>query len=65
MHACLVGFQNVLDDLDARLDEFSISARKFCTDCLEGLFGQMRQAGGGQRDLLIKRVVELARSLEV
>ena len=55
----------VLKDLQGRWGHFAVLARKLCTDCLEGLFGQMRQAGGGQRDLQVKRVVELSHSLEV
>ena len=65
LHACLQGFLAVLDDLDSRHSEFAVLARKFCTDCIESFFGQMRQANGGQRDLHIKRVVELSRKLQV
>ena len=64
-HACLRGFLNVLKDLDDRHDEFTVLARKFCTDCIESLFGQMRQANGGMRDLPIKRVLELSQKLQV
>ena len=59
------GFLNALKDFDERYDDFAVLARKFCTDCIESLFGQMRQANGGMRDLQIKRVVELSRSLQV
>ena len=44
-HALVCGFQGVLDDLSGRMSEFSILARKFCTDCLE----VCRHLGGALR----------------
>lgn len=66
LHGCLRGFLNVLKDMDKRHPNgYKILARKFCSDCIESLFGKMRQANGGNRDLSIRRVVELARVLQV
>ena len=51
-------------DLSKRHKQFSILARKVCQDCLESLFGEMRQSQGGQRDLTVMAVSELSGKIE-
>ena len=51
-------FLRLLKALDHTGHKYSILARRLCQDSLESLFGRLRQAGGGQRDLSVKAVVD-------
>ena len=43
---------------------FTIFARRLCQDSLESLFGRLRQANGGQRDLSVKSIVDAVDKVE-
>ena len=57
-HSLIDAFLRLLRFLDTLGIEYSLIARRLCQDCLESLFGRMRQAGGGRRDLSVKDFVD-------
>jgi hypothetical protein len=57
-HSLIDAFLRLLRALDLTGHRYSILARRLCQDSLESLFGRLRQAGGGQRDLTVKAVVD-------
>ena len=57
-HSLIDAVLRMLRHLDSRGRPYRILARRLCQDSLESLFGRMRQAGGGQRDLSVKAFVD-------
>ena len=71
-HCCITGFLGVVADLEARHGTGDaktgkgclLVARKLCQDALESLFGRMRQALGGKREVSVKDAATMPARLE-
>lgn len=57
-HSLIDAWLRLLKSFEQSHTTFSILARRVCQDSLESLFGRMRQACGGQRDLSAKSIAE-------
>ena len=64
-HSMVDAFLRLLQALENdHPNGFRIFARRLCQDSLESLFGRLRQANGGQRDLSVKSIVDAVDKVE-